>query len=486
MLPLTPRLRFLVEFLDLPAASGMPDAIWEAFQLEHLNNDSQFAIDTKARQIAWSFTAAAEAVAEARLTPRSTQIFVSINHDEAGEKIRYAKQIIESLARKAKPRLIIDNVFELEFENGSRLISHPCRPVRGKAKATVYLDEFAHYARDREIYISALPVTTKGGRIRIGSTPLGASGMFWEIYDQKIRPYPGYKRRSIPWWFVNALCVNVNEAKKTAAFMTTEERVGLFGNDRLKAIYDNMPLEDFQQEYECAWVDESVSWITWDEIKRNQVDAQEGRLWQRMARTVDEALRAIDETAQAVRAGTIESALAGGMDVGRKHDLTEITFVGKSQTADTPYRLGISLSKVSFEDQKAVALKALDTLPITQFLIDQNGLGMQLAEQIHEVHGGRAQGVDFTAGSKELWAVEMRVRMQKAQVPIPMDRDLAYQIHSIKKMVTAAKNVVFDTAANEKHHADKFWALALAVWAANRAGMIEMEAGENPLGDYRG
>ncbi len=39
-------------------------------------------------------------------------------------------------------------------------------------------------------------------------------------------------------------------------------------------------------------------------------------------------MRAIDETAQAVRDGTIENALSGGMDVGRKHDLTELTFVG--------------------------------------------------------------------------------------------------------------------------------------------------------------
>ena len=53
-------------------------------------------------------------------------------------------------------------------------------------------------------------------------------------------------------------------------------------------------------------------------------------------------------------------------------------------------------------------------------------------------------------------------------------------------MVTAAKNVVFDTAANEKHHADKFWSLALAVWAANRVEVIGLEEGSNPLGDYRG
>lgn len=483
---LTRRLKYLIEFLDLPDAANDETAQWELFQLQHLNNDSQFDIVNKSRQAGYSFTIAAEAVADGIDRKRSTYIFVSINQDEAAEKIRYAKAVIEALPLKRQPHLIIDNTLELEFENGSRLISHPCRPVRGKAKARVYLDEFAHYPKDREIYASAVPVTSKGGSIRIGSSPLGASGMFWEIFAERMRTYPGYTRRMVPWWVIRALSKDVPEAKKIAGFMTTEERVRLFGTARLINIFENMPLDDFQQEYECAWVDESVSWITWDEIKKNQVDAQEGRLWFRLAKTVDEAMRAIDETAQAVRDGTIENALSGGMDVGRKHDLTELTFVGKSMTSDTPYRLGISLSKAPFEDQKAVALKALERLPITQFLIDQNGLGMQLAEQINSIHGSRAQGVDFTAGSKELWAVEIRVRMQKAQVPIPLDRDLAYQIHSIKKIITAAKNVVFDTAANEKHHADKFWSLALAVWAANRSESRMTEEGENPLGDYRG
>jgi len=37
-------------------------------------------------------------------------------------------------------------------------------------------------------------------------------------------------------------------------------------------------------------------------------------------------------------------------------------------------------------------------------------------------------------------------------------------------MITPAKNVVFDTSANEKHHADKFWSLALGLWAAREQG----------------
>lgn len=463
---LTARATFLIEYLDLPEATGDPNAAWEAFQLRHLSNPAALSIERKARQVGWSWIAAAEAVADACLVARSTNIFMSINQDEAKEKIRYAKQIVEALDADVRPALVIDNQLELEFRNGSRLLSHPCRPLRGKAKANIYLDEFAHYAKDREIYTSVVPVLTRGGRLRVGSTPLGAKGLFWEIYSQRLRAYPGYVRRDTPWWRVSHLCIDVPAAARLAPTMLTEARVRRFGSARLCEIFDNLPLEDFQQEYECAWIDESTAWITWEVIQRNQAAAQAGQHWWRHAGSVDEAMRVIDEVAQACRDGVIEPVLYGGMDVGRKHDLTEMAFIGKTTTGQAPYRLGISLSRVEFEQQKTVAARALEALPVAQFLIDQNGLGMQLAEQLMGLHGARAQGVDFTNASKELWAVEMKVRMQKSELPIPADRDLSYQIHSIKKTTTSAKNAVFDTEGNERHHADKFWALALAVWAA--------------------
>lgn len=464
--PVSRELDFLLTYLDLPAATDYDGATWEQFQFEHLNNPAIFDVVNKSRRAGFSWLIAARGVARGILKKRHTSTYVSINQEEAAEKIRYAKQIIEALDREVRPRLLSDNAFALELSNGSRLISLPCRPIRGKG-GDVYLDEFAHYAKDREIYTSAVPVVTKGGQISIGSTPLGAGGVFWEIFEEKIKKYPGYRRNSVPWWVTAALCQDVAGAQQLAGYMLTEERVRLFGNQRLIEIFENVTLEDFQQEYECAWIDESVAWITWDEIKSNQVDAQAGNLWSRQAKTVEEALRAIDEVAQAVKAGQIEGALAGGMDVGRKHDLTELGFVGRSTTSQMPLRLMISLSRVPFEDQRAVAARALTVLPVTALLIDQNGLGMQLAEQLNTAFGARAQGVNFTNANKELWSVELRVKMQKGQVPIPMDRDLSYQIHSIKKSVTSAKNVVFDTAANEKHHADKYWMLALAVWATN-------------------
>lgn len=388
----SPRLDFLITYLDLPEATGEPDASWQAFQIEHLNMSGLLAIETKARQVGFSWMVSAEAVADSVLVPRSSSIFVSINMGEAKEKIRYAKQIIGALDADVRPRLIGDSATEIELRNGSRLISHPCRPVRGKAKANVYLDEFAHYPKDREIYASALPVTTRGGRLRIGSSPLGASGLFWEIAQEKLRKYPGYWRRSIPWWTVAGLSKDVIAARREAPGMLTEERVTKFASMRIGEIFDNMPLTDFQQEYECAVVDEQVAWIPWEIIKANQKDAETLLFWQ--VHSVEAAMAAIDQLAGSL--GKLEQAFAGGMDIGRKHDLSEIILLGKGTTGQLPYRLGISLAGVPFDDQKAVADRLLTVLPVSLFLVDQTGIGLQFAEQLHKTHGSRVEGVTFT------------------------------------------------------------------------------------------
>jgi phage FluMu gp28-like protein len=463
---LSPRLSFLVEYLDLQTATENLDATWEDFQLAHLNNDALLSIEVKSRQVGWSWLSAAESVADSILVPRTTSIFMSINQDEAREKIRYARQIMEALDAEVRPRIVIDNQLEIELNNGSRLISHPGKPLRGKARANVYLDEFAHYPKDREIYTSVIPVLSKGGRLRVGSSTLGARGVFWEIYSQSLRAYPGFVRRFTPWWVIRAFCTDAVRAIREAPGMMTEQRVREFGTKRLQEIYDNLPLEDFQQEYEGAFVDETTAWISWEEIKRNQSET----LICHMARTPDAANEAINALALAIRDRQIESVLYGGLDIGRKRDLTELTLIGKSNTEHTPMRLSISLSSMPFDVQKAVLWRAMDALPVASMLIDQNGLGMQLAEEAATAFGARAQGVDFTNATKELWAVNIKVQMQRGHLPIPVDRDLSYQLHSIKKKVTAAKNNVFDTDGSEKHHADKFWSLALASWAASGKG----------------
>lgn len=482
----TLRARFLVEHLDLEEATQVEGAKWEHFQLAHLNDDSTFRIEVKSRQIAWSWLSAAEGLVEAMLHGRSS-LYISINLEEAKEKIRYARECANALPAHVRPKFTRDSELTLQLANGARLISLPARAARGKSRMNVYMDEFAHVARDRAIYIGSLPVISKGGgRLRMASSPFGASGVFWEILEQKLKPYPDYRRKYTPWWAVIAFCTNVVEAKKLAPTMSTYDRVNMFGRDRIKAIYSNMPEDDFRQEYECEILDEQSSWISWDEIR----DVQSRVLcWQAVTvkgNGIGPALELIQKVVRLIAEGKIEDVLAAGVDVGRTRNATEIYLVGKTTLDSYPLRVSITLEATSFEAQRTVLEAILNHLPVFSMLIDHNGIGRNLAEDLEQGYPTKAVGVDFTSASKTLWATNTKMLVQQKKTPIPTDPDLAYQIHSIKRMVTASKNLVFDTAKNEKHHADKFWAWTLALEAARGAGGAQLTVGQNFLQDYRG
>jgi phage FluMu gp28-like protein len=473
MKALTDRAILLTEYLNLPNATGVEDAKWERFQVAHLNCDSLFRIEDKSRQIAWSWLIAAEAVADALLDNRSS-IFVSINKEEAKEKIRYAKSVFENLEGVQLPKLKADNQFDLEFDNGARLISHSSRPPRGKPRMNIYLDEFAHVQHDRAIYRGAVPVITKGGRVRIGSSPMGASGVFWEIFTESIQKYPDYVRRKTPWWEIEAFCRNVTEARKLAPTMLTAERVEMFGKARIQAIYANVLLEDFQQEYEAEFVDETTAWITWEEIQANTSGELlcaigQGRGGKDGSNDLSHINAAIDQLKQWVTEKEVEIVFSGGMDIGRTRNTSELYLVGESTTKTYPLRLALTMDNTEFDDQFTVLSNVMANLPVKKLLIDQTGIGRNLAEKATKSYPTKIEGVDFTNATKALWAGNGKMVMQQRKAPIPVDRDLAYQIHSIKKLITPSKNVVFDTERNEKHHADKFWAWVLAVSAALEA-----------------
>ncbi len=382
---------------------------------------------------------------------------MSINQAEAAEKIRYARRVYENLGDPELPKIVSDTIMSLELDRGARLISMPSRPPRGKAQMHIVLDEYAHCLGDREIYVGALPIISRGGRLRIGSSPLGASGTFWEILEEQLKPFPGYVRVKTPWWAVKSFC---RETPIEPGTLSTGECVERYGNDRITAIYQNMLAVDFEQEYTCSIIDETISWIPWSLLK----EAQDAELWCRHATSVDQALLMLPEIIDAKRNGLVENTFVGGVDLGRKHDLTEITLVGKAPSGHTPIRFMISLDRVKLHIQESCIRRLLDTLPITSMLIDQTGMGLQLAESLER--DTIAEGITFTNPLKELWAVNTRLQFEQHKVPLPVDRKLVSQIHSIKRKATAAKNLVFDCESSEKHHADRFWSLALALWSA--------------------
>lgn len=456
---------YLTANLDLEAASGVPGARWEPFQIAHLDDESTFRIENKSRQIAWSWLIAAESMADAILSGQSS-LYVSINRNEAQEKIRYAQDVYTNL-NVTRPAIVGESQTHIELDNGARLLSLPSRPPRGKARHNVYLDEFAHLQWPRAVYTAALPIISKGGRLRIGSTPFGPQGMFWEIYTEQIQPYPGYHRAFTPWWMVQSMCRDVRSARRQAPRMSQDERVARFGTQRLQTLYANMLSDDFAQEYEGSFADSGNSWITYAEWANVQSPDLLSEAESVQGSHIDPVFDTVERLRQLSLDARIERTFTVGMDVGRKHDASEIFICGLGTTGVIPVRGNITMHKSPFDAQIAVVRAVLDRLPVVSMLVDKSGLGMQLAEQLEALYPGKVTGVDFTNTDKATWAVEARMLTQKSKVVVPVDRALAYQVASVKR-IQSGNSIVFDAERTNEHHADKFWAWALATYAASQ------------------
>jgi phage FluMu gp28-like protein len=423
--------------------------VFEPYQLAFLSSKSRYRWVEKSRQVGFSFLFACEAMARCHLREAHTAVMVSYNLEDAKEKVNYARQLAEELPLAYRKKLVSDSKTELGFlSNGaakrvSRIISNPSKAPRGK-KGDLYLDELAHYANDREVYKgSTALILRSNGQLTGCSSPLGRRGVFWEIARQEHRKYRAYWRQQVPWWLCRFFCVDVARASTAAPLMPTEDRVHTFGTKDIQDQFDSLPLEDFQEEFEVSYSDESYSFYPYELI---------------LPCTSDDLVLADDFKTF----GSVQGRLVAGFDVGRKRDLSELS-IFEEQGTKKVCRLLRSYDKIEFAEQEGDLRRMLNTLPIARLSIDQNGIGMQLAENLRRDH---AQVVPetFSNESKEIWATDFKILLQRKDVVLPKHRELVSQIHGVKRRLTPTGKPSFEVErdASSKGHGDKFWSVALA------------------------
>lgn len=440
-------LRISAEELLISACEfqGEP-VVLEPYQRAIMEEQRRFSSALKARRVGFSFTVAARAFARSQLRDNHDSIIISYSKSDAQERIHIARQLYDGLPRSMRTkRLHTDSKSELWFVSPSgamsRIIAFPCKAARGR-EGDLYLDEMAHYPDDVSVYAGSLAALTRcpDAQVMVGSTPLGARGRFWEIASKPDR-YPSYVRREIPWWLSSALCKNVTRAlKEGVAYMLTAERVERYGTEVLRELFLSMDLEYFQQEYECAFVDDSLSYYGYDLIIPCLEDVD------------------LPSKLEDVRVG--DGRLVAGYDVGRTGDVSALWMFEQGEKYEPRfYRV---LADETFATQEAFLREVLGTFRIGRLSIDATGIGMHLAENL-ERDFPQVVSEAFTAPAKERWCTGFKILLQNKQVVIPKEpRDVIHQIHSIRRLITASGNVVFKAPRRGKNHADHFWAIALA------------------------
>lgn len=370
-------------------------------------------------------------------------LYLSLNQRDAEEKIRYARLLYNAQGEiREKIRLVRDSASEIVFSNGSRLLSLPCSSgLRGKS-GHLFLDEFAHFREDEEIFIAALPLASRGYEVHIASTPLGARGLFHEIYTNEEK-YPQYKRLYIPWWHCPAFTTDLFQAMETAESLTTEERVERFGTPTLKEIFQSFPtIEGFQQEYECSFLSEVGNFFPYDII-----------------------LSAVSDELPVPEIGRGYFHL--GVDIGRVRDATAIALVFQPLKGAS-YLVNLEiLHKLPFNSafQKIEGLIKLYR-PLKVY-IDKTGMGLPLTEELERRWGNLIEGVHFTAQNKQAMMTNLRGLMEKGELKIPRHPELILQLQGIERGSYSGRG-----------QDDAVWALALAC-AGIRGGKWEIASGDS-------
>ncbi|HEY3266346.1 MAG TPA: terminase family protein [Armatimonadota bacterium] len=415
------------------------------YQRAFLDDPAPLRAVLKARQTGFSWLFALEALGAA-VARGAFSIFVSLNRDEAAEKILYARELYEGLPEDRRPRLVRASGVEMRLANGGRLLSFPCRAPRGKARASLYLDEMAFYPNAELVYSGALPATSHGGRVVVASTPNGECGMFWRVVRD-----PGiasrFSQHEAPWWRAPWFRASAPDAAAVEA-MSTGDRVRLFGSEVLTRLYGAMDEPAFQQEYELAFLDVNEAFLSWDEINACVEDITLAATWGDLA--------------------AHGPALYAGMDVGRHHDATEIIVVARERGRFI-VRAMRSLCNARYDDQEAAAADAIQHGGVERLCLDATGLGDNIGERLYARFPRNVIPVKFTLPGKRSMATDMRWAMQNGGIALPRDRGLLEQLHSVRNTVTEPGNLRLD-APRGRHHADQFWALALAIEAAGAGG----------------
>lgn len=479
---------------------GNPTKLY-LYQIKYLEDKSFFVHIDKSRQTGFSYIYSGRSLAKSHLETHHTSIFISINQEEANEKIVYGRGLFDSMPLSVRKKCVVDNKHSLEFEdhNGraqsrTRIISHAQREPRGKGgNVDIYLDEAAHYTWDQQIYVASVPIITRGsGTLTIGSSPLGKKGIHYEIVAQDAfkRIYTYHR---IWWWncidFVKR--GHFKEASKKAHFLTTEERVAKYGSEKIIGIFISMDLEQFQQEYELLHMDESVSFFPIDlinqcvyEIVIDDIFMLDDEYSEKLPFPIQDKYKDVDfklyenveDLQRAVQENKVNPSLIAGYDVGRKKHAGELVIleeIGSDPSLQIVRHLK-TFKHTKFKAQKAYLKNCLDGFPQLKLAIDEGGIGMDMSEELAD-YSWRTSPISFSNSWKEEVCSDFRIRLEESTIALPNKKEVKNQIHSIKRKVTESGRFMFDAEKNREHHGDVFWAIAMASSMGERPYRISLK-----------
>lgn len=448
------------------------------YQSRWIEDQSILMLMEKSRRIGISYASSYKIVREHSRATRTQDTWVS-SRDETTARLFVADckgfcRILKTAAEDIGKRLVEkESVYALSFANGTDLNSVASNPdvFAGKG-GDVVLDEFALRSDPRGVYAIASPTIDWGGSMFIISTHRGSKNFFNELCEEaKHKGNPkGFSHHRVTLedalnqGFLWKLQSKIAKSKPNDPRLDMDE-ADYFNYQKSRAADD----ETFLQEYMCVPSDDNSAFLSYDLIATCElrhpdtmtVDTEETRDFSGRKGSI-RTLRLYDDATIA----RLPGELFVGVDIGRVHDLTVIWVYCRMMGVLMPVAI-IEMASVEFARQEAELYRYLPMRTMRRCCIDQTGIGRQFTERAQIKFGKyRVEGIAFTSMAKEEMAYPVRAAFEDRSLRVPSDDKMVADLRAIKKISTAGDNVRFAADRGANGHADRFWALALAVHAS--------------------
>jgi phage FluMu gp28-like protein len=437
-----------------------PETLLLPFQKKWVEDKARLKIAEKSRQIGWTWATGFSLVMRQSLKDAKHDAWISSRDDlQARLFLEDCKNFATLLSIGADDlgERVIDttknSAYVLQFANGKRINSMSSNPdAQAGKRGSRVLDEFALHPDPRKLYSIAYPGITWGGSLEIFSTHRGSANFFNDlIVEIKHKGNPkGFSLHTV------TLQTALDQgflAKLQAKLPPDDSRQAMDEADYFNFIRAGCADEEsFQEEFCCNPSDDNAAFLSYELIQ--SCEYKPGEAWESERRTGDSP----------------KGEFYVGVDVGRDKDLTVIWVVEK--LGDMRFtRDVITLDRKAFDEQEDVLYRILEKPGVRRCCIDQTGLGRQFAERAIKRFGQyNVEGIHFTGPVKEELAYPVRAAFEDKTVRIPSDKVIRADLRSIRKETTASGNIRFTGERTKNGHADRFWALALALHAAKTQG----------------
>ncbi|MDR2436181.1 MAG: hypothetical protein LBD33_02635 [Puniceicoccales bacterium] len=339
--------------------------------------------------------------------------------------------------------------FSIAFAAGSSIHSLSSNPdAQAGKRGTRVLDEFALHQDPRQLFIISLPGITWGGQLEIVSTHRGSNNFFNTLIND-IRENGNPKHFSHHRVTLEDALHQGFLRRLQRKLSADDPRKTMTDGEYFDYVKSSCPDDDsFMQEYMCLPNDDKSAFLSYD-LMDSCTFAE-----------LDNWMLSFDAM------GRSKGDFYLGIDVGRDHDLTVMWLLEMCGDILLTRRV-ICLKNEPFASQERTLCEFAQLPNLRRICIDQTGIGRQFYERACECFGKYVvEGITFTNSVKEQLAYRVRTTFEDRSIKIPSDDHIRADLRAIKRETTFAGNVRFAADRGRNGHADRFWALALAIHAS--------------------